>query len=135
MNQKTERAIQTGTQKSLFGSLISEIGAPTQCPSVHIAADYGTPVRSIASGKVVTRGKDKGYGNYVVVQHSGGYESLYAHLSKIHVKKAQKVKRGTLIGSVGSTGLSTGPHLHLEIKKNKRYIQCSSSCHPFIFEK
>ncbi len=63
-----------------------------------------------------------GYGKVVVIDHGYGYESLYAHMSKIIVKPGEKVKRGQVIGYVGNTGRSTGPHLHYEIKKNGKPV-------------
>ena len=63
-----------------------------------------------------------GYGNYIIVNHGSGFKSLYAHLSKITVKEEQKVDKNTVIGFIGSTGWSTGPHLHLEIINNKERV-------------
>ena len=63
-----------------------------------------------------------GYGKVVKIKHPGGYESLYAHQSRIRVKKGQQVKKGQIIGYVGNTGRSTGPHLHFGLKKNGRWI-------------
>lgn len=85
---------------------------------VDFAAGYGTPVRSASSGYVSEVGFDYGYGRYIIVNHSGGYRTRYAHLSKSHVKKGQKVGTGSVIGLVGSSGISTGPHLHFELVKN-----------------
>jgi len=62
------------------------------------------------------------YGNVVKIKHAGGYESLYAHQSRIRVKHGQLVKKGQVIGYVGSTGRSTGPHLHFGLKKNGRWV-------------
>ena len=63
-----------------------------------------------------------GYGNYIIINHGSSYKSLYAHLSKIIVEKNQEVDKGTVIGLVGSTGLSTGSHLHLEVWENDHPI-------------
>jgi murein DD-endopeptidase MepM/ murein hydrolase activator NlpD len=63
-----------------------------------------------------------GYGNHVIVMHEEGYESLYAHMSEIEVKPGQEVKNETVIGGVGSTGLSTGPHLHLEVRQEGQLL-------------
>lgn len=72
----------------------------------------------INNGTVVTKSYDRGgYGNYVIVDHGNGYWSLYAHMSKVYVKKGQSVNKNTIIGVEGSTGRSTGSHLHLEIRK------------------
>ncbi len=86
-------------------------------------APKGTPVYASGDG-IVARADNKssGYGNHIRVNHGFGYISLYAHLSKYNVRKGQRVKRGDLIGFVGSTGRSTGPHLHYEIHKNGKKI-------------
>ena len=86
------------------------------------AARTGTPIYATGDGKVKLAGRDGGYGNAVVINHGYGYETLYAHMSKIKVRRNQKVKRGDIIGYVGSTGLSTGPHLHYEIHKDGKPI-------------
>jgi murein DD-endopeptidase MepM/ murein hydrolase activator NlpD len=83
---------------------------------VDIDARYGVPVRASADGVIILTGnKNDGYGNQVEIDHHNGYVTKYAHLSRIKVSLGQKVKRGQIIGHVGSTGLSTGPHLHYEI--------------------
>ena len=79
---------------------------------------YGKAIGAVKSGVVTTSGKHSVYGNYVIVTHGGGYQSLYAHMSKRAVSKGDQVKQGQTLGYVGSTGLSTGPHLHLEIWVN-----------------
>lgn len=86
------------------------------------AAKVGTPIYATGNGKVKLAERHGGYGNAVVIDHGYGYESLYAHMSKFKVRRGQKVKRGDIIGYVGSTGLSTGPHLHYEIHKDGRPI-------------
>jgi len=91
---------------------------------IDFAAPKGTPV--YASGDGVVRGLDHrdfgGYGIVCVIDHGYTYQSLYAHLSKLNVKPGQKVKRGEIIGFVGTTGLSVGPHLHYEVLKNGKPI-------------
>ncbi len=85
------------------------------------SAPQGTPIYATADGVVKLAGnRGNGYGNYVVINHSYGYETLYAHQYRIKVKAGQRVKRGEQIGWVGSTGKSTGPHLHYEVHKNGR---------------
>jgi murein DD-endopeptidase MepM/ murein hydrolase activator NlpD len=81
---------------------------------VDFAAPTGTPVRSVGDGKIVHAGWKGGYGNLVIVQHNDQKSTAYAHLSRIGVRKGQSVAQGALIGAVGSTGASTGPHLHFE---------------------
>jgi len=86
---------------------------------IDISAYPGTPVYSTAQGKVVKILYSKyGYGNRIVIQHAYGFETLYAHLDIIKVKRGQWVGKNQVIGTVGSTGTSTGPHLHYEIHKN-----------------
>ena len=88
-----------------------------------MAAQIGEPVRPVMAGRVVKAEKNWfGYGNMVIVSHSPEYESLYGHLSKILVKEGDEVTPDTVLGLVGSTGRSTGPHLHLEIHENGRSI-------------
>ena len=87
------------------------------------SAPKGTEVYATGDGVIekVKRSK-RGYGNQVRIEHGYGYKTFYAHLNKYTVKKGQKVKRGDLIGYVGSTGTSTAPHLHYEVIKNKRKV-------------
>ena len=85
-------------------------------------ARRGTPLLAVNDGKVSFSGRMSGYGNVVKIKHAGGYESLYAHQSRIRVKKGQQVKKGQIIGYVGNTGRSTGPHLHFALTKNGRWI-------------
>jgi murein DD-endopeptidase MepM/ murein hydrolase activator NlpD len=82
-------------------------------------APQGTPIYATADGAVKTAGySDGGYGNYVVINHGYGYETLYGHMVRIKSRAGQRVKRGEVIGYVGSTGKSTGPHCHYEVHKN-----------------
>ncbi len=88
----------------------------------HTGVDYGaptgTPVRSVGDGVIEAAGWQGGYGNTVVVRHRNGHSTLYAHLSKIQVRKGQTVSQGQEIGAVGATGTATGPHLHFEFRVN-----------------
>ncbi len=88
----------------------------------HTGLDFatatGTPVFSALAGKVVEAGWGGAYGNHIIVRHDNGVETLYAHLNSIAVAKGEKVLRGQRIGAVGSTGNSSGPHLHFEVIKN-----------------
>jgi len=82
-------------------------------------APQGTPIYATADGVIKTAGfSDGGYGNHVVINHGYGYETLYGHMFRVKVRTGQPVKRGDLIGYVGSTGKSTGPHCHYEVHKN-----------------
>jgi len=85
---------------------------------IDFAAPRGTIVRSIRDGKITFMGRRGGYGNVVEVSHVGGIVSRYAHLKRFRSKKNQKVSKGSIIAEVGTTGRSTGPHLHLEVLKN-----------------
>jgi len=98
---------------------ISAFNISTGHRAIDYAAAYGTPIRAIGDG-VVTYASwtNAGYGNLVSIRHNSTYSSNYGHQSKILVKVGQKVKQGQVIGQVGSTGLSTGPHLHFEIVQN-----------------
>lgn len=86
------------------------------------AAPTGTPAQSVGDGVVTFAGVQGGYGNVVEVRHGNGHSTLYAHLSKIHVRKGQNVQKGQAIGAVGSTGWSTGPHLHFEFRVNGVHV-------------
>ena len=83
---------------------------------IDFAAPTGTPVRSVADGVVEFAGWQRGYGNFIVVQHRQDKSTAYAHLSRIDVRKGQRVSQSDVIGAVGSTGASTGPHLHFEYR-------------------
>lgn len=83
-----------------------------------IAAPTGTPVRASADGRVITSGSGGAYGNSIMLVHSGGLTTFYAHLSSKSVQVGQEIKAGDQVGTVGSTGWSTGPHLHYETRVN-----------------
>jgi murein DD-endopeptidase MepM/ murein hydrolase activator NlpD len=85
---------------------------------IDLAAPQGTTIFATADGVVVDAGRESGYGNVVRIQHEFGFETTYAHLSKIQVKVGQQVSRGVQIGAMGSTGRSTGSHLHYEVRVN-----------------
>ena len=88
----------------------------------HLGVDYaaptGTPVRTIADGVIEFAGVQRGYGNVIYVSHRNNQMTVFAHLSRIGVRKGQRVSQGEFIGNVGSTGMSTGPHLHFEFRDN-----------------
>lgn len=123
-------AIQPVSNKSLrriasgFGTRIDPV---YKVRKMHAGLDFtapqGTPIYATADGKVKTAGFNAGgYGNHVVINHGYGYETLYGHMYKIKAKPGQKIKRGEVIGYVGNTGKSTGPHCHYEVHKNGRPI-------------
>lgn len=110
-----------GLIKPVSGTITSRFGS--RWGSTHtgldIAASTGTTIVAAAPGTVTYSGNaGSGYGNYVKISHGNGVETLYAHCHKLYVRKGQTVARGEAIASVGSTGKSTGPHLHLEIRLN-----------------
>jgi hypothetical protein len=102
-------------------------------PKMHKGIDFtappGTPINATGDGKVieVTR-KRTGYGYHVMIDHGYGYQTLYAHMSRIDVKEGQQVKKGQEIGHVGNTGTSTAPHLHYEVHVNGRAIDPINFC-------
>lgn len=96
---------------------------------IDIKCDKGTPVTPVLPGKVTDTGYNSGYGNYIVISHEENYTSKYAHLESILVEIGQEVDIDTQIGTAGSTGMSTGPHLHLEMTHNEELIDPS----PYLF--
>jgi murein DD-endopeptidase MepM/ murein hydrolase activator NlpD len=85
------------------------------------AAPQGTPVYATGNGSIKLAGNTgNGYGNHVIIKHGFNYETLYGHLYRIKVRSGAKIKRGEVIGWVGNSGKSTGPHLHYEVHKNGR---------------
>ncbi len=108
-----------GVLTSAFGSRINPVtGNAGFHRGIDLAAPEGTPVYACAPGTVAESSYSEVYGNYIIIRHSGGRESLYGHLSKKNVELHDNVNSGTIIGNVGSTGQSTGSHLHFEIHEN-----------------
>jgi murein DD-endopeptidase MepM/ murein hydrolase activator NlpD len=102
---------------SSFGQRISPFTGRLQMhEGLDICARPGTPVKATAEGVVIYGGWKSDFGKLVTIDHGYGYRTRYGHLSKIYVKNGQRVKRGETVGAVGSTGRSTGPHLHYEVK-------------------
>jgi len=87
---------------------------------IDIAAPIGTRVKAAKDGRVVFAGWNGGYGKMIIIRHQFGYSTVYGHLSRISVRRGQYVRAGQVIGRVGSTGMSTGPHLHFEVRKYGR---------------
>lgn len=123
-------AIQPVSNKDLnrlasgFGYRIDPVYKTTKFHAgLDFAAPQGSPVYATADGVVELAGNTgNGYGNHVVINHGFSYETLYGHMVRIKARAGQKVRRGEVIGWVGSTGKSTGPHLHYEVHKNGREI-------------
>ncbi|MDI6703925.1 MAG: M23 family metallopeptidase [bacterium] len=112
-----------GEISSFFGPRISPF---TKRMAFHkgldIVAPIGTPIKATASGKISYTGWKEYYGLNIIINHGNRYKTVYGHLSKIKVKKGGKVKRGDVIGLLGNTGRSTGPHLHYEFRVNNRCV-------------
>ncbi|NJC28147.1 M23 family metallopeptidase [Neolewinella antarctica] len=100
---------------------------------MHYGIDFnckeGTPIQATGKGKVIWSGKRGDYGNCVVIDHGFGYESLYGHMNKIDVKRGDSIEKGAKIGEVGSTGSSTGDHLHYEIHKDGERVDPIQYCY------
>jgi murein DD-endopeptidase MepM/ murein hydrolase activator NlpD len=88
--------------------------------AIDLAAPLGTPIKAAQDGKVSVVGLNATYGRFVILEHGGGYQTMYAHMSVVSVKQGAFVTQGFKIGEVGSTGYSTGPHLHFAVYKNGR---------------
>jgi murein DD-endopeptidase MepM/ murein hydrolase activator NlpD len=103
-----------------FGYRIDPIyKTPKLHTGLDFAASIGTPIYATANGSVVSTNFDeKGYGNHVIINHGYGYQTLYGHMVRVKVRPGNTVKRGEVIGWVGSTGKSTGPHCHYEVIRN-----------------
>ena len=97
---------------------------------IDLAAAEGTPIRAAAPGKVVFEGFESGYGNFIEIEHEGGWRTLYAHTQANCKKLGEAVGSREVIASVGATGRSSGPHLHFEIR-DPDYVPCNPS--HFIF--
>ncbi len=89
---------------------------------IDISAPKGTPIYATGNGVVTVAGRESGYGITCQINHGYGYQTLYGHMSKINVRPGQKVKRGEVIGYVGSTGLSKAPHVHYEVILNEQKV-------------
>ena len=93
-------------------------GLRTYHSAIDIVVSWGTKVKATCDGKVADTGYNSVFGNYIILKHANGYQSLYAHLSTVSVKEGASVSQGAIIGNSGNTGQSTGPHLHFSIFKN-----------------
>jgi murein DD-endopeptidase MepM/ murein hydrolase activator NlpD len=90
--------------------------------AIDLAASHGTPIKAAMDGRISTVGLNSTYGKYIIITHGNGYQTMYAHMSGTSVKQGAYVYQGNEIGKVGSTGYSTGPHLHFAIYKNGRPV-------------
>jgi murein DD-endopeptidase MepM/ murein hydrolase activator NlpD len=120
----------TGTITSPFGWRSNPFGgSPEFHQGLDIAAPSGTTVTAAAGGTVIMAQWYGGSGNYILIDHGGGYSTGYGHLSAIYVSNGQSVKRGQAIGAVGSTGASTGPHLHFEVRIDGKPVDPAPRLH------
>ncbi|MDQ6763719.1 MAG: M23 family metallopeptidase [Bacteroidota bacterium] len=118
----------TGAITSTFGTRENPFdgsGVETH-KGLDIRGPIGAPVKAMAKGQVLFAGERGGFGNCIILKHGNGYETLYGHLSKILVRPGQKIDIGQRIGDIGSTGRSTGPHLHYEIHRDGQKINPAS---------
>lgn len=122
-------AIQPVSNKDLsrvasgFGMRIHPIyGIPKMHSGLDFTSPQGTPIYATGNGRVTTAGGGTGTGNHVIINHGYGYETVYMHMVRIKARAGQQVKRGEVIGWVGSTGASTGPHLHYEVHINRSAV-------------
>lgn len=117
------QGMKRGNISSHFGPRSSPGGfGSTYHQGLDIAFPKGTKVLACEDGTVISAGYMGGLGNCIIIDHGSNLQTVYGHLSEIKVKEGQKVVRGQYIGNVGSTGNSTGPHLHLGVKLNGRYV-------------
>jgi murein DD-endopeptidase MepM/ murein hydrolase activator NlpD len=117
----------SGRQTSGFGMRLHPIlGYSRFHKGLDFRGGHGTPIRAVSAGKVTVAGRNGGHGNYVRLNHAGSLATGYSHMSRIAVRPGQSVRQGQVIGYVGSTGLSTGPHLHFEVYRSGKAINPKS---------
>ncbi|HKI74163.1 MAG TPA: M23 family metallopeptidase [Pseudomonadales bacterium] len=124
------RPVEKGWISSRFGMRIDPFNGRREFhPGIDFAGKLGTKVYAVAAGVVVFAGKYAGYGKMVEINHGGGFVTRYGHHEKLLVKAGDIVKKGQVIGLMGSTGRSTGPHVHFEVYKNGRVVDPSAYIH------
>lgn len=124
------RPVQKGWMSSRFGTRNDPItGKRAWHSGVDFAGKDGSSVIAVAAGVVVYAGTRSGYGLLVELNHGSGFKTLYGHHKKLHVRVGDIVKKGQVIGSMGSSGRSTGPHVHFEVYKNGRVVDPASYIH------
>lgn len=129
-NQRIKDATFNGVYfavKPISGTITSRFGANESIrdhthKGMDIAAPNGTPIKAAADGTITYSGWMNGYGNLIIISHGNGVQTYYGHCSKLYLSEGKKVKAGDVIAAVGSTGNSTGNHLHFEIRKNGSQI-------------
>ncbi len=106
-----------GDVTSGFGERMNPMGSGSEFhPGLDIAADEGAPIAAASAGRVISAGPDAGYGNLIIVDHGNGVTTRYGHCAQIYARVGEMVAAGQSIGAVGSTGRSTGPHVHFEVR-------------------
>ena len=124
------RPVKKGWMSSRFGRRIDPItGKQAMHYGVDFAGELGADVVSVAAGVVVHAGERSGYGKMVEINHGGGYATRYGHHNELTVKAGDIVRKGEVVGLMGSSGRSTGPHVHFEVFKNGRVVDPSSYIH------
>lgn len=122
-NEVWIQPVDNGAITDVFGSRVNPITGKNEN---HKGLDIGVPLeteaKAVKSGEVIDEGYSNSYGNWIKYKTYDGYEILYAHLTSVVAEKNQKIKQGEVIAYTGSTGNSTGPHLHYEIMENKEYL-------------
>jgi len=121
-----------GKRTSNFGSRVDPVTKKRNAfhSGIDIAAPRGTPVKASEAGIVrFASFKQNGYGNLIIIEHAKGFATYYGHLDKILIKVGDRITKGMLIGEVGSTGKSTGPHLHFEVRKGEQALDPDSMIH------
>lgn len=133
-DKKAERKKQESTLNGIYlavnpvsGNITSRFGSREairdhEHKGLDIATKTGTPIKSVADGTIIHSGTMGGYGNLIIIDHGNGVKTYYGHCSKLYVKKGETVKAGEIIAAVGSTGNSTGSHLHLEVRLNNNIL-------------
>jgi murein DD-endopeptidase MepM/ murein hydrolase activator NlpD len=120
-----------GYQTDSYGMRSNPFGGGSEFhQGIDLAVEYGSPVSSTGDGMVIWAAPYNAYGNLVVLYHSNGITTRYGHLSKISVETGQRIKRGDQIGYAGSTGRSTGPHVHYEIRENDQPVDPTKYVYP-----
>lgn len=134
MQVKEEKRKEEATIKGIYlavnpisGNITSRYGAREDIrdhthQGLDIAAKTGTPIKAVADGTITYSGTMGGYGNLIIIDHGNGITTYYGHCNKLYKKVGTKVSAGDVIAEVGSTGNSTGPHLHFEIRENGKYV-------------
>ena len=121
LTEISDEGFKNPTEQGVLTSAFGERWGRTH-KGIDIGADLNTEIYAADDGIITYAGEMGGYGNYVTIDHENGFETAYAHCNSIAVYVGQSVKKGDVIAYVGSTGNSTGPHLHFEVRENGEYL-------------